>query len=107
MIKKPVILEVEGINLSGQLYLPGEEASSPTVCVCHGIPSGKPPDPDDGGYPLLAENTCREGLAVLIFNFRGTGESDGNLDMLGWTRDLGAAIDYLWGLPEVDKAHLS
>jgi fermentation-respiration switch protein FrsA (DUF1100 family) len=42
----------------------------------------------------------------LIFNFRGTGASGGNLDILGWTRDLGAVIDYLWVLPEVGRSRL-
>jgi len=56
---------------------------------------------------LLAERICREGFAVLIFNFRGTGDSSGNLDILGWTRDLKAAIDYLSTLPEVNRANLS
>ena len=109
MISKIVTLEVEGLKLVGQLYLPGkgDQAPYPTICVCHGIPSGNPPAPGDRGYPLLAERICQEGLAVFIFNFRGTGSSSGNLDMLGWTRDLGAAIDYLCTLPEIDRSHLS
>ena len=107
MIKENVSFEVDDIILSGQLYLPGSETQYPTVCVCHGIPSGKPPDPQDGGYPLLAETICREGFMVLIFNFRGTGKSGGNLDLPGWTRDLRAAIDYLWSLNKTDKQHLS
>jgi len=109
MISKIVTLEVEGLKIVGQLYLPGkgDQAPSPTVCICHGIPSGNPPDPSDGGYPLLAERICQEGLAVFIFNFRGTGNSGGNLDMLGWTRDLGTAIDYLCTLSEIDRSHLS
>ena len=107
MIKENVSLEIDNIVLSGQLYLPGSESQYPTVCVCHGIPSGKPPDPTDGGYPLLAETICREGFMVLIFNFRGTGKSGGNLDLPGWTKDLRAAIDYLWSLDKVDKQRLS
>ena len=109
MVTRDVVLEVDGLKLGGQLYLPaeGDQAPYPTVCVCHGIPSGNPPDPTDGGYPLLAERICHEGFAVFIFNFRGTGASEGNLDMLGWTRDLKATIDYLSTLPEVDKSHLS
>jgi len=107
MIKKAVVLEVEGITISGRLYLPGDKAPYPALCVCHGIPSGNPPDPADGGYPLLAETICREGFAVFIFNFRGTGASGGNLDMLGWTRDLQAVIDYLCALPEVGASHLA
>lgn len=107
-MKKIATLEVDGLTISGQLYLPGEEARIPypAICVCHGIPTHTP-DPGDGGYPLLAEKLCREGFAVLIFNFRGTGASSGNFDILGWTRDLKTAIDYLWALPEVNRSHLS
>jgi len=105
---KVVHLEVAGISLVGQLYLPdeGDRPPYPVVGICHGIPSGVP-DPNDRGYPLLAERICGEGFAVLIFNFRGTGASGGNIDILGWTRDLGAVIDYLWALPEVDRSHLA
>ena len=101
-------LKAEGLKIIGQLYLPGEgnRTPYPTVCVCHGIPA-KSPTPSDRGYPLLAERICRQGFAVFIFNFRGTGASEGNLDMLGWTRDLKAAIDYLCALPELDRSRLS
>jgi len=103
-----VILPVDGINLAGQLYLPETSSQTPypTVCICHGIPA-QVHDSKDRGYPLLAERICDEGLAVLIFNFRGSGFSGGNLDILGWTRDLTAAIDYLWTRPEVDRSRLS
>lgn len=101
-----VTLEVDGLNIVGQLYLPAGEMPYPTVCVCHGIPAGIPA-PNNRGYPLLAEQICQHGFAVLIFNFRGTGDSGGNLDILGWTRDLKAVIDYLCALPEVDKSRLS
>jgi fermentation-respiration switch protein FrsA (DUF1100 family) len=100
-----VALEVDSLNIVGQLYLPPGNMPYPTVCVCHGIPA-RIPDPGDRGYPLLAEQICRHGFAVLIFNFRGTGASGGNLDILGWTRDLRAVIDYLCALPEVDRSRL-
>jgi fermentation-respiration switch protein FrsA (DUF1100 family) len=100
-----VALEVDSLNVVGQLYLPPGNMPYSTVCVCHGIPA-RIPDPSDRGYPLLAEQICRHGFAVLIFNFRGTGASGGNLDILGWTRDLRAVIDYLCALPEVDRSCL-
>jgi len=108
MTSRAVALEAEGIKIAGQFYLPSEAGQTlyPTVCICHGIPA-RVPDPSDRGYPLLAERICRQGFAVLIFNFRGCGFSSGNLDILGWTRDLKAAIDYLWALPEVDRSGLS
>ena len=103
---RQIVLDVEGIAISGQLYLPDSQAPYPTVCVCHGIPK-RIYDPSNRGYPLLAERICRQGFAVLIFNFRGTAMSGGNLDILDWTRDLKAIINYLWTLPDVDKSHLS
>ncbi|MFC1915273.1 alpha/beta hydrolase [Chloroflexota bacterium] len=103
---KRIALEVEGITIIGRLYLPEGKAPYPAVCVCHGIPAGIP-EPGEEGYALLAERICCEGFAVLIFNFRGTGASGGNLDILGWTDDLKAVIDYLWTLPEIDKSCLS
>ena len=105
MLNRVVALEVDGLNIIGQLYLPAGKMPYPTVCVCHGIPAGVP-DPNDRGYALLAEQICCQGFAVLIFNFRGTGDSGGNLDILGWIRDLKAVIDYLSALPEVDKSRL-
>jgi len=105
MQTRPVALEVDGLNIVGQLYLPDGDAPYPTVCVCHGIPA-KIADLTNRGYALLAEQICRHGFAVLIFNFRGKGKSGGNLDILGWVRDLKAAIDYLSALSEVDKSRL-
>jgi len=101
-----VTLEVDGINIAGQLYLPDGDGIYPAVCACHGIPAGIP-DPTDRGYASLAEKISPHGFAVFIFNFRGAGASGGNLDMLGWTRDLRAVIDYLYALPQVDKTCLS
>ena len=71
------------------------------------MPAKRTPDPSDRGYPLLAERFSNEGFVSFIFNFRGTGESEGNFDMPGWTRDLKAAIDYLFQLDYVDKSRLS
>jgi fermentation-respiration switch protein FrsA (DUF1100 family) len=107
MVIESITLEVDDLRISGQLYLPEtEQAPYPAVCICHGVPAKKP-DPGNGGYPLLAERICNQGLAVMIFNFRGTGSSEGNLDILGWTSDLKAVIDYLFTVPEVDRAHVS
>jgi dipeptidyl aminopeptidase/acylaminoacyl peptidase len=107
MIKDLSLLQVDGISIVGQMFLPDLSVKYPLVCLCHGVPPGNPPDPDDGGYPELAERLCRSGLAVFWFNFRGTGESGGNLDLAGWTRDLQAVIDYLWVQDNFDKSRVS
>jgi alpha/beta superfamily hydrolase len=98
-------LKADGLELRGELHVPSRDRSHPALCICHGIPA-TPPDPADRGYAVLAERFCHAGFVTLIFNFRGTGKSQGNLDILGWTRDLRAALDFLCSLEQVDKKHL-
>ncbi len=96
-------IRVEGLNLVGWAYWPDKELSrkAPLLIFCHGIPRGNPPSgeneqnkEEDGGYPALAERCIAEGLPCFHFNFRGTGESEGNFDLPGWGRDLIAVLDY-------------
>jgi uncharacterized protein len=101
-----IVLQVEGISIVGQLFLPGKGTDCRMVCLCHGAPSGAPPEPGDGGYPALAQRFCREGFGSFFFNFRGAGDSGGNMDLTGWTRDLQSVTDYLLGLDNIDQSHL-
>jgi len=106
-MKRDFILTVDKLRLPGEVYLPEiTKRPCPALCLCHGIPSGQSSSSDDRGYPGLAERFCAAGFITMIFNFRGAGEAEGNLDMLGWTRDLKAAIDYLASLDEVDSSRL-
>jgi len=99
---KEIRLKADGLELVGELHIPSRDKGHPALCICHGIPA-VPPDPTNRGYTLLAQRFCHAGFATLIFNFRGAGRSEGNLDILGWSRDLQAAIDFLYKLEEVDK----
>lgn len=105
MEKRGVSLELEGIRLQGEVYIP-EQKPSPALCLCHGVPRGGVSDPNDPGYPALAHRFCGAGFLTLIFNFRGTGDSGGNFDILGWTRDLEAALDFLYNMREVDRSKI-
>lgn len=97
----------DGIRLAAEFYLPPHPGPHPGLIICHGIPTKRIPDTNDMGYPLLAEKFSSEGFAVLIFNFRGSGESEGNLDLFAWTHDLDIAIDCLYRRSEVAKSHIS
>ena len=107
MYKDFVVLEADGIAIIGQIVLPDKKNQYPVVCLCHGFPSGDPPAQDDGGYPALADRICGEGFITFYFNFRGTGDSGGNIDILGWARDLLAVVDYIWLQDNVDKSRVS
>jgi len=102
---RKIRFKADELELVGELHIPSRDRVYPALCVCHGIPA-VPHDPTDRGYALLAQRFCRAGFATLIFNFRGTGRSEGNLDILGWSRDLQAALDYLCDLKEIDSNHL-
>jgi len=100
-----ISLELEGFNLVGEVYIP-QQQPCPALCLCHGIPRGIS-DPNDRGYPFLAERFSKAGFLTLIFNFRGTGDSGGNFDILGWTRDLETVIEYIYNMREVDQDKIS
>lgn len=106
MDRKSFSLNVEGIDIIGETYFPRGQGRKPALCICHGVP-GPTRDANDPGYPALAELFSERGFVVTIFNFRGTGESGGNFEILGWTRDLRAVLDYHWGLGEVDRSRIS
>jgi dipeptidyl aminopeptidase/acylaminoacyl peptidase len=97
LFKDFFVLQVDGISIIGQIFLPENNKQCPVVCLCHGVPSGNPPDPNDGGYPVLAERICREKYAVFFFNFRGTGNSGGNLDILRDLKNIDSSRLYLVG----------
>jgi len=102
---REIRFSADGLELVGQLYIPAQDKAHLALCICHGIPV-HPPDPTDKGYALLAQRFCGAGFVTLIFNFRGTGRSQGNLDILGWTRDLQAALDHLYDLKGIDKTRV-
>jgi pimeloyl-ACP methyl ester carboxylesterase len=106
VIRDYFTLQVDGITIVGQSFLPDDYSGCPAVCLCHGVPSGNPPEPGDGGYPELAERICSHRYPVFFFNFRGTGDSGGNLDMPGWTRDLQAVADYILCLDSLPSQRL-
>lgn len=90
-------LSVDGVNIAAELYPAAGQAEAPAVVVCHGLPAGNVADPDDPGYPGLAGSLQAEGFSTLIFNFRGCGQSGGDLDAAAWRRDLSNAVDYVAG----------
>jgi uncharacterized protein len=98
-----VRFKADNINLYGEFFIPDMPRKPlPAVCMCHGIPAAVY-NPDERGWAVLAERFCEAGFISMIFNFRGSGLSEGNFDMPGWTHDLTAALDELCKLEEVDK----
>src|SRR2546430_15833007 len=87
----------DGLRLASHLARPPGFARVPGLVLCHGFPTG-PRGGDSSAltYPELAERLAREtGWAVLTFNFRGTGASEGDFSLDGWLSDLRHAVDVM------------
>ena len=104
----------DGLRLCGHLARPPATSGGPGLVrhglvICHGFPTGP------GGaataartYPHLAERVAADaGWVVLTFNFRGTGQSEGNFSLAGWVADLRAAVDHLLEVTGVDRVWLA
>ena len=90
------------LHLAGYLARPTPSAAKGAgrfgLVLCHGFPA----DPQSARlsaatYPQLVDRLATEaGWVVLSFNFRGTGESEGNFSLAGWMADLEAAIEQMF-----------
>jgi alpha-beta hydrolase superfamily lysophospholipase len=106
---EPFSLMSDGITIKGHIFFPVNKPDMlyPTIIICHGIPgSGTPRPANDPGYEGLAEQFTSIGLAAVIFNFRGCGDSGGNFDMMGWARDLRMVLDKILNTPFVDPTRI-
>lgn len=84
-------------RISGVLHLPAI-AQAPCVVASHGLLANK----DSDKYVALGERMAREGIALLRFDFRGCGESEGRIEestVSGRIDDLGAALDFVRSYP--------
>lgn len=102
-------VQSDGINIKGFVEFPAARPAMqyPALIICHGIPgSGAERPADDPGYESLVKRFSGLGMASVFFNFRGCGDSGGDFDMMGWTRDLRAVIDKISNTPHVDPTRI-
>lgn len=100
--RKDVSFKVKETAVSAWLYLPQNlPAPYPCIIMAHGFGGTK-----DLGLEPYAVRFQKTGYAVLIFDYRHLGDSDGEPRQLIWIpyqlEDWQAAIDYVRGLGEID-----
>ena len=101
---REVSFQNEGLTLVGTLYLPADHRPGerlPGVLVTGAWTSIK-----EQMSGLYAEEMAERGFAALAFDFRGWGQSGGDIrfkeDPAAKTADIQAAADFMATLPEID-----
>ncbi len=92
----------EGHRMSGVLHLP-KEKNPPCVIASHGLLSSK----ESEKYIALGERISGEGMAMLRFDFRGIGQSEGSEEDNTVSKkiaDLSAAVDFVRSYPGLGES---
>jgi dienelactone hydrolase len=96
----------DGITLVGTLYRPEQSGPVPAVVILHG--SG-PETRDSLGALLHANAFTRQGLAALVYDKRGTGQSEGDFEAADFpdlVADALASVAYLRARSDIDAARI-
>lgn len=103
MDRTAVSFESGDATCRGDLYLPDDD-DPPVVVMAHGFGAER-----SFRLPAFAERFAERGLAVLSFDYRGFGDSDGDYQRIDPSRHVAdwlAAVDVARERPEVDGNRL-
>ena len=101
---EPVRFYSRGARIAADIYLPSGRPPFPAVAVCHGFGSIRKYWVND-----IASELAARGMAALIFDYRGFGDSQGPRDRLfplEQVEDARAAVGFLASLETVDPRQL-
>lgn len=101
-------LFVDNNVIQGEMTWLKKGEKFPALVICHGIPQRKQaPSTRNEGYRTIARYFAERSFFSIIFNFRGTGFSQGSFDLWGWQRDLNEVLDMVVQHRRVDSKALS
>ena len=106
-MEKQIHFTVEGQRLYGMLHLPEGKGPFPALSMYHGF-TGQRIEPHRL-FVKTARKLAIEGFVVLRFDFRGSGESQGDfrdMTISDEIRDALASLDFLTSQPEVNPNRL-
>ncbi len=105
MPETPLTFKSQGQQISGVLHLPEKIWKAPAIIMVHGFMGDKQGTPS-GLFVKAARKLVNSGYAVFRFDFRGSGDSEGDFENQNLDtefQDLDVAINFVSGLKEVDK----
>ncbi len=103
--------KVSGQKLHGMVHIPETpkpDSGFPAVVMLHGWTGSR--SSDHRLFVLLSRYLMGLGIASLRFDFRGSGESEGDYSEMTLSReveDAQEALNYLRDLPEIDSSRVS
>ena len=109
-MQQKIVFKSKGLNCSGLFYLPDNYSATegkqlPAIAMAHGIGTLK-----EMGLPQYAERFADAGFAVLLFDFRNLGESEGTPREQVFAEDQQAdyrnAITWLQLQPQIDPERI-
>jgi len=106
-VQEPVSFAVDGQKLFGMLHLPDSPGRVPGVLFCHGFTGHR----IEAHFLFVKAARALEaaGLAALRFDFRGSGESEGEFRAMTLSQeidDAAAALDLMEAHPRLDPGRL-
>ncbi|HUS15105.1 MAG TPA: alpha/beta fold hydrolase [Chloroflexia bacterium] len=100
MHSEDITLQSDGLGIAARVAWPAHGGDpAPALVVCHGFGSCKE------NHAAFAAQSAAAGWAVLAFDFRGHGASDGCVDS-HTVHDIRAALDWLRAQPGIDPTRL-
>lgn len=106
-MQKAIELVVNGKTLRGMYHRPDQEGKYPTVILFHGF-TGDKLDPHRI-FVKLSRILTGQGLAVIRFDFSGSGESDGDFAEMTFNTEVREAeeiLAYARDLPTTDQERI-
>lgn len=94
------------LQLAGTLYHPDSKPPHPAIVVIHPASGGERADPF---YDHLRSELPKHGVAVLIYDRRGAGASEGDFrtaDFADLAGDVIASVEYLQTRADIDKSKI-
>jgi len=105
-MKEEIIFRNKGVRLKGTLTKPDINNICPVVVVTHTSNAGRR---EFGVYQHLANLLSTRGIAVFLYDRRGSGESSGDFETATFfdlAADAQAAIDHLKLRSDIDPKHI-
>jgi len=104
MRQEKITLKRNNDTLVGFYMLPQSEGCFPALIICHGAGEYKE------NYLEMGDYLTEQGIAVLVMDLYGHGESTGPRHVINiqkWVGDIQASVDFLTSQKEIDPSRIS